>query len=183
MKWVGTMKKNWFKLILFNLDAIITGGALVATTSLVLINVFMRYFLNSPLTWSEEVATTCFVWSIFIGGAVTFRNKAHLGVDIVVKRLPPKARAVTVFITDVIVIMILASLSYNSVLYAINSADKMSNILQVTILWSTFPVALGFVLSLIWALIFIVQDIRKFIKKHKEHKEQTEQTELMKEAK
>jgi TRAP-type C4-dicarboxylate transport system permease small subunit len=58
------MKKNWPKLILLNLDAIITGAALIATTSLVLLNVFMRYFLNSPLTWSEEVATTCFVWTI-----------------------------------------------------------------------------------------------------------------------
>ncbi|WMJ83965.1 TRAP transporter small permease [Oscillospiraceae bacterium LTW-04] len=162
------MKKNWPKLILMNLDAIITGGGLIATTSLVLLNVFMRYFLNSPITWSEEVATACFVWTIFMGGAVTFRNKAHLGVDIVVKHLPPKTHAVVTLFTHISTILILGALTYNSILYAINSANKLSNILQVTILWTTVPVALGFGLSLMWAAIFMVQDILGFVQKRKQ---------------
>ncbi len=166
------MKKNWPKLILMNLDAIITGVALIATTSLVLVNVFMRYFLNSPLTWSEEVATTCFVWTIFIGGAVTFRNKAHLGVDIVIKRLPAKARAAVQFIMDITVILILGALTYNSILYAVNSAGKLSNVLQQTILWSTFPVAAGFGLSLIWAVLFMVQNVKEIILKLNKQKEE-----------
>lgn len=166
------MKKNWPKLILMNLDAIITGGALIATTSLVLLNVFMRYFLNSPLTWSEEVATACFVWTIFMGGAVTFRNKAHLGVDIVVKHLPPKAHVVVSIITHISEILILGALTYNSILYAINSAGKLSNILQVTILWTTVPVAVGFGLSLIWAVIFMVQDLVGFFKNVNKQKEE-----------
>lgn len=166
------MKKNWPKMILMNLDAIITGGALIATTSLVLLNVFTRYFLNSPITWSEEVATACFVWTIFMGGAVTFRNKAHLGVDIVVKHLPPKTHAVVALFTHISVILILGALTYNSILYAVNSASKLSNILQVTILWTTVPVALGFGLSLMWAAIFMVQDVKGFFEKRKKQNEE-----------
>lgn len=166
------MKKNWPKLILMNLDAVVTGAALIATTSLVLLNVFMRYFLNSPLTWSEEVATTCFVWTIFIGGAVTFRNKAHLGVDIVVKRLPAKARAAIQFLMDITVILILGALTYNSILYAVNSAGKLSNVLQQTILWCTFPVAAGFGLSLVWAVVFMVQNVKEIISKLNKQKEE-----------
>lgn len=166
------MKKKWPKLILTNLDSIITGATLIATTTLVLMNVFMRYFLNSPLIWSEEIATTCFVWAIFMGSAVTFRNKAHLGVDILVKNLPSKARAVVTFVTDIMTIFILATLAYNSILYAINSAGKLSNVLQKTILWSTFPVALSFVLSLIWALFFMVQNIKGFFAKTEKNEEE-----------
>ncbi len=166
------MKKNWPKLILMNLDAVITGAALIATTSLVLLNVFMRYFLNRPLTWSEEVATTCFVWTIFIGGAVTFRNKAHLGVDILIKHLPTKARAVIQFLMDITVILILGALTYNSILYAANSAGKLSNVLQQTILWCTFPVAAGFGLSLVWAVVFMVQNVKEIILKLNKQKEE-----------
>lgn len=166
------MKTNWPKRILMNLDAIITGGALIATTTLVLLNVFTRYFLNSPITWSEEVATACFVWTIFMGGAVTFRNKAHLGVDIVVKHLPPKTHAVVTLFTHISTILILGALTYNSILYAMYSAKKLSNILQVTILWTTVPIALGFGLSLMWAVIFMVQDIMAFNKKRKNQKEE-----------
>lgn len=155
------MKKNWLKVILLNLDSIITGGALIATTVLVLVNVFMRYFLNSPLTWSEEVATACFVWAIFMGGAVTFRRKAHLGVDIIVKMLPPRVRTAVEVVNDVIIMVILTLLTYLSGVYVMNSYTKLTNVLQISTAWISSAITLGFGLSWIYGLVYTVQNMKE----------------------
>ena len=39
------------------------------TMVLVIINVFSRYFFNAPIAWVEEVATSCFVYTVFVGAA------------------------------------------------------------------------------------------------------------------
>ena len=60
-------RKITLKGILLNLDAIITGTTLTLCVILVNANIIFRRFLNSPLQWSEEVVTSLFVWTVFIG--------------------------------------------------------------------------------------------------------------------
>lgn len=151
---MGKTLKN----IVFNIDAIVTGAAIIGMTGLVIANVFMRYFLNMPFTWSEEVATTFFVWSIFIGGEVTFRKRAHLGVDVLVKIMPEKLKKFVNLINGVITTAILSILTYTSVIYMLASMNKKSNVLLFSVLWYTVPVVIGFGVSLIWSIIFMVRD-------------------------
>lgn len=51
-------------------------------------NVVLRYAFNLGITVSEEVSRFLFVWLTFLGAIVAFRERGHLGVDIVVSRLP-----------------------------------------------------------------------------------------------
>src|SRR5690348_6219396 len=43
---------------------------------LVAAQVVLRYGLNAPLTWSEELTTYLFGWLIFLGATVTVRRDA-----------------------------------------------------------------------------------------------------------
>src|SRR5918994_5521779 len=52
-------------------------------------NVVLRYAFNSGITVSEEVSRWLFVWLTFLGAVVAMREHGHLGVDSLVKRLPP----------------------------------------------------------------------------------------------
>ena len=69
---------------------------LIATLALmaifILIQVFMRYVMQSSLTWSEEFVRWCFVWFIWIGISYGFKVKRHVSIPMVVDQLPPKAR-------------------------------------------------------------------------------------------
>jgi TRAP-type C4-dicarboxylate transport system permease small subunit len=49
--------------------------------------------LNDSLFWSEELGRILLVWLTFLGATVAYRRGAHLGVDSLVHRLPPRARA------------------------------------------------------------------------------------------
>lgn len=52
-------------------------------------NVVLRYAFNSGITVSEEVSRWLFVWLVFLGAIVGMREHAHLGIDTLVKALPP----------------------------------------------------------------------------------------------
>ena len=55
-------------------------------------NVVLRYAFNSGITVSEEVSRWLFIWITFLGAIVALREKAHLGVDMFVSRLPAIAK-------------------------------------------------------------------------------------------
>jgi TRAP-type transport system small permease protein len=51
-------------------------------------NVVMRYGFNSGITLSEELSRWLFVWMTFLGGVVALNERAHLGTDSLIARLP-----------------------------------------------------------------------------------------------
>lgn len=62
---------------------------LAAMVVLVFGNVVMRYALNSGITVSEELSRLAFVWLIFLGAAVALKDHAHIGIDTLIRALPP----------------------------------------------------------------------------------------------
>lgn len=58
----------------------------------VLLQVFMRFCLDSPLVWSEEVARYLFMWISLIGWVFATRSGTHIRVSIIADNLPPSAQ-------------------------------------------------------------------------------------------
>jgi TRAP-type transport system small permease protein len=57
-------------------------------------NVVLRYVFNSGIATSEELSRWLLVWLTFLGAIVALREHAHLGVDMLVRALPPRGRLV-----------------------------------------------------------------------------------------
>ena len=63
-------------------------GFLAIMVVLVFGNVVLRYGFNSGITVSEEVSRWLFIWLTFLGAVVAIKERAHLGSDMFVSRLP-----------------------------------------------------------------------------------------------
>ena len=61
---------------------------------LVFTNVVLRYLFNSGIATSEELSRWLLVWLTFLGAIVALRQHAHLGVDTLVRALPPRGKLV-----------------------------------------------------------------------------------------
>jgi TRAP-type C4-dicarboxylate transport system permease small subunit len=61
----------------------------------VLWQVFTRFILKNPSTWTEELAVFMLIWVSLLGAAVALNRGAHLGVDYFVGKLSPKKRLYT----------------------------------------------------------------------------------------
>lgn len=64
---------------------------LVALVVSVSANVVGRSVFNRSIPWADELARMLFIWLIFIGAAAAFSRYEHIAVDILVRRLQPRA--------------------------------------------------------------------------------------------
>ena len=81
--------------------------ALAIMVILVFGNVVLRYLFNSGITWSEEMSRYLFIWLTFLGAIGAFKNKEHLGVDMLIKRLPTKMKKVVIVVSDLLILFVL----------------------------------------------------------------------------
>ncbi len=71
----------------------IPAAALVAVEILVLlIGVISRYVFNAPLTWSDELASTLFLWLAMLGAVIALRRAEHMRLAFLVGLAPPRWR-------------------------------------------------------------------------------------------
>ncbi len=73
---------------------VVSGAALVVITLIIPLGVFMRYALNSPLSWPEPAAVLMMVLFSFVGGAAVYRAHVHIAVEALVKAVGPGTRRV-----------------------------------------------------------------------------------------
>ena len=87
---------DWFRKLRRALDLFLEGlvaivmGVLVADVTW---QVFTRYVLNEPSSWTEELATCLMIWLGLLGASVALRRGAHLGIDYFISQLSPGKRA------------------------------------------------------------------------------------------
>ena len=163
--------KITLKTILTNLDAIITGATLSICVVLVNANVLMRYFFNTPIHWAEEVVTSLFVWTVFIGSAYAYRKHSHLGVDILVNILPGKVKNVVKAVMSVVELLVLIMLTVISSQYVyhliFSRSGKlkvvMTDLLRIPKWWTGIAVPIGFGLSVIYSLYFMYKNVRAYM--------------------
>ena len=156
--------KKYAKLFLNNFELIFASLCVTTTTLLVLMNVFLRYFMNTGIYWSEEVATMCFVWCIFVGSASAYKNGAHLGVDLLVKKLPKIPRAIVKILVDILLIAINGYILYLSIKFVSTSYQKPTAVLAISSAWVSSSLIVGFGLTTIYALRDLIKDIVKTVK-------------------
>ena len=83
-------------------------AALVVVASL---QVFTRYVLNAPLSWTEEAARMLFTWIIFIGAALIVKRGSHISIDILVKVLPPAPRRWLLIVSHMVTVAVVGILA------------------------------------------------------------------------
>jgi TRAP-type transport system small permease protein len=100
-----------FDLIEKALDAVLVLMMIVMGSS-IFIQVFSRYIINRPTSWSEELARYLFVWITFLGGAVVIRKRRHVDVSFLTDRLPHRVAAVLLLVADLAVLFFLGALAW-----------------------------------------------------------------------
>ena len=74
-------------------------------TTILFIQVIMRYVFNNSLSWSEELARYLFIWLVFIGISFGAKQMKHLKIDAFLNLVPKKGRPYVVILADVIVLV------------------------------------------------------------------------------
>ncbi len=79
-----------------------------AMTAAVLLGVFFRYVLNSPLSWTEEVSRYLMIWGASVGVSLGIRADEHVGLTILLDSI--KSRGVRLVFHTAIFLLVLGFL-------------------------------------------------------------------------
>jgi len=99
------------------------GLLLIATVLTILAQVFFRYVLSQPLSWSTEVATGLLLYIAFIGFAIGVRDNAHVALNLFERRLGDRGRRVARIIELVALGAVLLALGIGTVQYISEQSD------------------------------------------------------------
>ncbi len=75
----------------------VSAAALLLSFALVVYSVAMRYFVNQPIPWVDELVGYLLVAIVMTAAADALRRGEHIAVDLLTERLGPTGRRVTAF--------------------------------------------------------------------------------------
>jgi C4-dicarboxylate transporter, DctQ subunit len=148
---------------------------LAFTVTLSFIQVILRYFFNAGFAWVPEIVVFAFISMTLLGASTGIRNGAHIGVDVIVKLLPPKIQKFSEIFTSfsgAALFLFMSYLTYKFVMY-FREMGQLSIITEIPI-WmmiAYMPVAFLFMAfhysELLWEACR--KDKDEFVPFKKEH--------------
>lgn len=79
------------------------------------LQVFNRFVLGLPLSWSEEFQKFGHIWMVFIAIPVAYRRGGHIGMDAVLVRLPAAAQKGIGVLIDVLWLILAVAISWYTI--------------------------------------------------------------------
>jgi len=151
---------NFLKKFGRNFELYLGSVFLSATTVIVIMNVFTRYFLSFTFHWSEEIAVSAFVWTIFLGFASAYKSRELIGVELILKLLPKKGRIVVEFFTSLILTVLSGVMFYFSYKYVAGST-KITAALEVSYKYIYASIVIAFALVTLYSIYFSIRSFKK----------------------
>lgn len=145
-----------------NLERAIGGVLLAAIVALITANVFMRYVLNSSLSWGEELILWIFVWFVWIAVSLAFKRGEHIRITLLFDMLGPRGQKALQVLVSLLIIAFLITLSLECISLMLKPfvASQTSVVLglPIPVLYASAPV--GALLSSIRVIQHLIRTLR-----------------------
>src|SRR5271165_1525997 len=82
-----------FESLLAAFVEVVVAALVAAEIAILFAGVVSRYAFNRPLVWSDELASTLFLWLAMLGAVIAFRRDEHMRMTAAVAALSAPRRA------------------------------------------------------------------------------------------
>lgn len=83
--------------VLTKLLNVLAGISFIAMVVLTCWQVFTRYVLQNPSSWSEELVSYLFAWASLLGASLVTGERGHMNIPILVEDAAPVRKALGIF--------------------------------------------------------------------------------------
>ena len=115
----------------YKLLDIVVAGILLLMTIFVFSNIVARYVFGQSLGWSDEASRYLYIWLIFLGALIAYRENNHLGVDMFVQKCSVKGKKILYVVNNIIIIFVLGLFLVGIVQYVLLTVDQFSPALDL----------------------------------------------------
>ncbi|WP_176961132.1 TRAP transporter small permease [Lentibacillus cibarius] len=98
---------------IFNhLEEIIGGSLFIVMLIVLVIQIFSRQVLDSPITWTEQLARFLFVYTAYLAISSEIKNEGHVRIDFFFNKLPGSLRNIVYYVFQLMIAIVLILLIY-----------------------------------------------------------------------
>lgn len=136
--------------------------ALLATAVVfVAMQIVFRYFLSSPLGWTEQSARFCFIWIVMMGIPIMFHRKCEISFDFLREKLPNGQHRMLMLFFEVLGIFFCVLYFIYGVSLCLRTGNRLTSGLAIPLncLYAAQP--LSAVLTILVFLNRIVETVRE----------------------
>lgn len=154
------------KIILNGTMNVLAGVSFIAMVLIVCWQIFTRYILNSPSTWTDELVSYLFAWASLFGACLVTGEHGHMNIPVVVERFPENSQKVLVILSELIALLFsLSILVYGGIRITSLAMGQLTSSLGVAVGVFYLILPMAGVLNGLYALINIAEIIRNGVPK------------------
>jgi tripartite ATP-independent transporter DctM subunit len=132
----------------------ILAAGLVGAEILILFGgVVSRYVFDRPLVWSDELASTLFLWLAMLGAVIAFRRDEHMRMTACVAMLPRHWRAALDTFATGAALAFLLLIAWPTYQYALYQLPITTSALEITDTWRAAAMPAGIALMIVFAML------------------------------
>ncbi len=144
------------KLLYFILKTLVV-TLFIAMVVLIAAQVYTRFFTNNSLTWSEELARYTMVYMVFLSAVLVARQKGHICIDDVVRRLSLKGRTAVLCVSSLLQIVFFLTVVWGAYRLLPTASLRTSPAIGIPIPIVYFCVPLSCAMMLVYTVRDLVQ--------------------------
>lgn len=130
---------------------------MAAMTIIIALQVFYRYILNDPLTWTEEIGRYLMIWICFLGSAMALKYGEHISVTFLQERLPPRSRQAVGLGIGLTVLAFFVLATWEGVLMTIQVSEQQAPATWISMAWAYSCIPVGSFFMMVHALVHLIQ--------------------------
>ena len=140
-------------------DAIEVVAALLVVAEIVILfaGVVSRYVFHRPILWSDELASTLFLWLAMLGAVVALRRDEHMRMTAIVGMVSPRVRAFLDVLAVAAALAFLLFIVHPAYEFAHDEAAVTTPALEISNAWRASALPIGTALMLIIALMRLLE--------------------------
>ncbi|MGN1386921.1 MAG: TRAP transporter small permease [Bacillus sp. (in: firmicutes)] len=144
---------------LFKIEKVIVILLMSVILLSIVLGVVFRYFLNSPLTWTDELAIYMLIWITFVGGSMSVKNGKAASLDLVFDQVSVKWQRIFLIAGYGFVIIFSAIVTYMAIKWISNPAvlTQISPGLKISMFLPYLSIPFGLFCLTIHAVNHLVQ--------------------------
>lgn len=140
---------------------VLAGVSFLAMVLLTCWQVFTRYVLSSPSSWSEELVAYLFAWMSLFGASLVTGERGHMNIPIFVERMRPTAQKIFLCLGEIIAFLFSAViLVYGGAQITSLAMGQMTSSLGVAVGVFYIVLPLCGVLNMIYTALNIADIVR-----------------------
>ena len=141
--------------------SVLAGGSFLAMVLLTCWQVFTRYVLKNPSSWSEELVSYLFAWMSLFGASIVVGERGHMNIPIVVERMGDTGRKFFAIFAEVIACLFaLVILVYGGIQITSLAMGQMTSALGVPIGVFYLALPISGILNIVYTILNITEIAR-----------------------